>query len=387
MIMGAGIAAEFNPFHKGHSYIIEKARQSGDFVGAVMSGCFVQRGEPAVSDKLVRTKTALAGGADIVFELPAIYASGSADVFAFGCCDLLTKAGIFDKMVFGHEEDEPEHIEKVGILLSEEPPEFKALIKKYSATGLGFPAAREKAVRQLLELPDGVLSLPNNILAAEYIKYLHRMKSPVKPVGIRRIRDGFSASAARKALIANSRAEAVGCMSEDIAGIYFRELERGVVCADSFREEIRYEILRLGKSGLREICDVTEGLENKIYENCSFENTEGLVGSLKSKRYTAAKLRRCIMHILLGIKKEDAYPPKGVPYIRVLGVRREKRYILGELSERAQLPVVINVKKDMEHLDSFGRRCLEKDIFATDLYMLKSRKNTGADYTNGLIVL
>ena len=106
MKKGAAVIAEFNPFHRGHGYITEKAREKADFVGVVMSGSFVQRGEPALFDKFLRTRAALLNGADIVVELPVVYATGGADVFAYGGCDTVCKAGIFDSLVFGCESED-----------------------------------------------------------------------------------------------------------------------------------------------------------------------------------------------------------------------------------------------------------------------------------------
>ncbi len=394
---GVGIAAEFNPFHKGHKYIVEKAHEHGAFVGAVMSGCFVQRGEPAVYDKFVRTRAALLNGADMVLELPVIYATGAADVFGFGCCDVLTKAGIFDKMMFGCEADGLEHIKAVGELLSEEPERLRELIKAYSDEGLSFPGARERAVRGLIDLPAGLMSEPNNILAVEYVKSLKKLCSPIEPIGIKRIGRGYndvtgkgefsSAAAVRKALLSGEYEAARSAVPENVWDMYLTEIHKGTVSLNDFAEELRYIILKLGKERLGDICDVTEGLENKIYKGCGFSDTYELIESLKSKRYTMAKIRRAILHILLDVNKNEAYPPRKVPYIRVLGVKSEKRRLLGELAEKASVPVITNVKKDMEGLSESGRSCLMKDVFAADLYMLKTRHIKGADFTEGLIII
>lgn len=398
MDMGAGIAAEFNPFHSGHRYIVEKASHEGGFVGAVMSGCFVQRGEPAVFDKFLRTEAALRGGVDIVMELPVVYALGGADLFAYGSCRTLEKAGIFGSMVFGSESGNIDELKRAAEVLAFESTEFKSALEKYSAKGLSYPAARERAARECSCISEGILSMPNNILGVEYIKQLMLQGSEMRPVTVKRLGGGYndigsknggfcSAAAVRKFISEDNVEEIKKAVPKEMTNIYIEEAFKGYPTIEDYREEIRYIILKKGREGLTEICDITEGLENSIYRLCGFESIEGLIMGLKSKRYTMAKLRRAVVHILMDIRKEETYPPGEVPYIRVLGVRNDKKQLLGLIKEKASVPIVVNVKKDIEGLDERGRACILKDMFACDLYTVKKEKKISRDFTEGLITV
>ncbi len=398
----AAIAAEFNPLHNGHKYIMEQAKlkTGADFLGIVMSGNFTQRGEPAVFDKFLRTKAALLNGADIVLELPVIYATGGADIFARGCCEVLTGAGIFDFMVFGAEAENREDLKAAAEILVREPPAFKAALRENLKKGLSYPKARELALNSLLSIEDGVLSSPNNILAVEYIRQLKLLKSDLVPVGIKRkgagynddkiteAAEGFSSAAAvRKALAAGLYEEVRGAVPETVFSFYINNIEEkgsNLPSLNDFVEALRYLIIKKGPEGLREISDITEGLENKIYKNSGFESTEELTDALKSKRYTRTKLTRGLLHILLDIKKEDVLPPKPLPYIRVLGVKKEKKYLLRLLSEESNLPLIINTKKDIEKLPPYGKELFKKEMFASDLYNTKEK---ASDLTKGLIIV
>ncbi|MCD7778064.1 MAG: nucleotidyltransferase family protein [Clostridiales bacterium] len=396
MIRGAALAAEFNPLHNGHRYIMKQAeiKTGADFLGVVMSGNFTQRGEPAVFDKFLRTKTALLNGADIVLELPVVYATGAADIFAEGCCKTIESAGIFNYMVFGCEAKNTEILTAASDILTNEPTAFKTALKENSKKGLSFPKARELALCSLLSAESEVFSMPNNILAVEYIKQLKFLNSEVIPVGIKRLGADYrdeninscfsSASAVRKALGEKRTEEVSSAVPENVFSLYIEEIKKGSRCLNDYTEMLRYIILKTGAEGLKEICDITEGLENKIYKNSDFETAESLADRLKSKRYTRTKLTRGLLHILLDIKKEDVMPPKPLPYIRVLGVKKNKTQLLGLLSENAKVPVLINIKKDIEKLSPSGRTLFAKETFASDLYDLGKK---GDDFTKGLIIV
>lgn len=394
MKKGTAIIAEFNPFHNGHRYIIEKASEAADFVGIIMSGSFVQRGEPAVFDKFLRTRAALLNGADIVLELPVVYATGGADVFAYGGLDTVRRSGIFDSLTFGCECEDTSALEGISDILFNEPAEFKEIFRKYTDMGLSYPKAREKALCHIYGIKEGILSKPNNILGIEYMRAIRTLGADIEPRSIERIGCGYneeslrgeysSATAIRKALFSEQYDSIREAVPANLFNMYTDEIRKGVPNIEDYKDILKYIILSKGAEGLKYICDVTEGLENKIYSNSDFESIEELLNSIKSKRYTMTKLKRALLHILLDIKREDAYPPKPVPYIRVLGVRKEKRDLLSHLGESAEVPVIINVKKDIEALSEEGQRLLNKEIFATNIYNMKTK---GRDYTQGIIIV
>ncbi|MCD8089502.1 MAG: nucleotidyltransferase family protein [Clostridiales bacterium] len=396
MIKGTAVAAEFNPLHNGHKYIMKQAKikTGSDFAGVVMSGSFTQRGEPAAFDKFSRTKAALLNGADIVLELPVVYATGAADIFARGCCETIIKAGIFVSMVFGCETENMGNLEAAGEILACETDNFKLALRENSQKGFSYPKARELALCSVLSVDSETLSSPNNILAVEYIKQLKILNSDVVPVGIKRlgsdynderIYQGFSSAAAvRKALEENRTDEVKKAVPENVFSLYIEEMRKPLPTLNDFGEALRYLILKKGPDGLREISDITEGLENKIYKNSDFETVDGLIDSLKSKRYTRTKLIRGLLHILLDIKKSDVLPPKPLPYIRVLGVKNDKKHLLKDIREKSSLPVIINPKKDVERLSVQGKEMFEKEIFASNLYNIKEK---AVDFTKGLIII
>ncbi|MCC8014728.1 MAG: nucleotidyltransferase [Eubacterium sp.] len=393
---GVGIAAEFNPFHRGHKYIIEEAkkRTGCDFLGVVMSGSFCQRGEPAGFDKFLRSKAALLNGADIVIELPVIFASSAADAFAWGSVETIEKAGIFSHMAFGVEAESLKDLERAAEILSLEPEEFKAALKGFSSEGVSFPKARELALRQIFDFPEGIFNKPNNILALEYLKAIKVKNCSLTAVGIQRIGSEYndtefkgkfsSGAAVRRSIEEGLFEEVKAAVPESAYSLYKERFREKQPSLEDYREALRYLILRLKPEELEKICDITEGLENKIYKNADFESVEGLISALKSKRYTESKLKRALLHILLDIKKEDVFPLPQAPYIRVLGVKKEAKGLLPELKEKAKAPVIINVKKDAEGLDGNAKKILEKEIFSTGL---RDAKNKAFDFTEGLIVV
>lgn len=393
---GTAITAEFNPFHMGHKYIIEEAkrRTDCDFLGVVMSGSFCQRGEPAVFDKFLRTKAALLNGADIVIELPVIYATGAADIFAGGAVGVIAAANIFSHIAFGTEAKDIAQLAAAAEILADEPAEFKATLKKFVGEGLSYPKARELALCEVSALPQGILSQPNNILAAEYLKALRRLKSPIIPVAVPRKGGGYndesfsgkfsSAAAVRKAMGENNLDKLKAAVPESIYPYYEKAIKESAPTLETYAEVLRYLILKSKREDLSEISDITEGLENKIYQNADFENVNDLIAKLKSKRYTQTKLTRALLHILLDIKKQDVIPLPPPPYIRVLGIKKEKKEIISALVAAAKVPVIINVKKDSETLNEEAKNILRKEIFATGLRLAK---NKTLDLTEGLIVM
>jgi predicted nucleotidyltransferase len=196
-----GLITEYNPFHNGHKYHIEEARRitGADYVVAVMSGDFVQRGVPAIIDKYSRTRMALNNGVDLVLELPVCYATGSAEYFAHGAVAVLNALGVVDYLCFGSEAGEIELLQKATELIYSAPASFDDLLKAYLKEGLNYPAARQKALEAVTgslspdnNRPDDnnalikVFTEPNNILGIEYLKAIHDLSASMQPVTIRR---------------------------------------------------------------------------------------------------------------------------------------------------------------------------------------------------------
>lgn len=333
--MNLGIICEFNPFHKGHKYLIDCVKHNDDCVICAMSGNFVQRGEPAVYDKFQRAETAIKNGADLVIEIPTVYSTLSAQGFAKAGTVLLEATGICDGLAFGAECDDAEELLKLADRIKEKD----ALIKKELVKGLSYPAARQKAVSSPL------LELPNNILALEYLSI-----TKLKPIAVKRIGAGhdsndteYSASEIRRNIPLKDKASLLNC-------------EKAVL----------YKLRTMKAEDFAEIDDVSEGLENRIEDAVKkAESLEELYSLIKTKRYTHSRIRRIILRAFLGINKTDNAPQ----YIRVLAFNAKGKALLSEMKEKATLPIIIKYA-DAKAVGGEVLKGIEREFSFTDIYGL-----------------
>jgi predicted nucleotidyltransferase len=393
--MNVGIIAEYNPFHKGHALHINNTRAltNADSVIAVISGSFVQRGEPAILDKFERTRAALENGVDMVLELPVPYATGAADVFAYGAVDTLNKSGIVDMLSFGTEAGDIELFKDAANLLVNETTEFKALLHNELDNGTSYAAARQNALSQALGRDLDFLSKPNNILALEYLKSLLRLNSDIKPITIRREVNEYSskvmtgnvssAAAIRHSLKNGEWDIALSAVPHNTCDMLKKVAFGTMPDIDAYSEVLKYILLNKSPEYLAQIDEISEGLENRILANANLATVSEITDAVKSKRYTHSRVRRALLHILLDIKKEDADIENGVKYIRVLGFRRDKASLVSDLCERAKVPVVTNVKKAENEIGDL----LKKDIFATNMYYMPYSGEKNKDYTMPLVIV
>ncbi len=334
----AGIIAEFNPFHNGHRYIIETIKNTvADSVIAVMSGSFVQRGGPAVTDKWTRARAALDAGADLVLELPVVYSMNTAQRFSRGAVEILNACGIVDVLAFGSESGDTARLLRAARLIADEPPEVSRRIKELSALGMNYPAARKAAFEESAgcAIPDS----PNDILAVEYLRAIYETGSEIAAEAVRRIgtahdsenvSDGIaSASEIRRRLMAGESTE--GLLPDGGFPVYdASRLDAAVIG----------RIRECGTAYLSKINDVGEGLENRFVKAAMCADTvEALCAAVKSKRYTLSRIRRIAWSALLGLTRELCSAPPS--YIRVLGMSGSGRGLLREMKKTASLPVVI----------------------------------------------
>lgn len=334
--MITGIICEFNPFHQGHKYLIDKAKENADGVICVMSGNFVQRGEFAVYDKFTRAKAPLENGADLVLELPCAYSLMSAKGFAKYSGQILKKCKVADSITFGAECDDKSSLKKTA----EEIKEKDSLIKEKLKDGLSYPSARKAVINSDL------LDTPNNILAIEYISEIDLPFNVVKRIGQGHDSDDeiYSASAIRKTLDESEICTLKNC-------------ERAVLA----------KLRTMNSEDFLKIEDVSEGLENRIVEAVrSSSELEEIYNKIKTKRYTHSRIRRIILKAYLGITK---YYTQDVPYIRVLGFNSKGREILGEMAKKSSLPVISRYA-DIKKLDAFGKELFQLECRCTDLYNL-----------------
>lgn len=398
-----GIVAEYNPFHNGHNYQIERSREAigADGVIAVMSGNFVQRGMPAFVDKWTRTKMALESGVNLVIELPVYYATSSAEQFAEGAITLLDATGVVTHLSFGSESDDLDQMDRIASLLVEEPMAYKVSLRDYLSKGLSYPKARALAIEEALE-PLGKnnnINQSNMILGIEYLKAIKKIGSNITPFLVKRIGKNYhdeaidspfaSATAIRKAYFdSNGKFDFKSQIPESAAKI-IGAYKPQPLNISHFEKELLFILRRASRISLSEYREVNEGLDYKLkFLSNRITSYDELVNGLKSKRYTQTKIHRMLINILLGIEKKE-YNLSEIGYLRILGFDEIGRKIIHQMKTSATLPLITNVNKVSDHLKS--NPLLELDIKASDLYAMGQTeltdRNGARDHTEKVIIL
>ena len=384
-----GIITEYNPFHNGHLYHLEKAKEMTevDVVVAVMSGNFVQRGEPAILDKWRRAQIAVECGVDLVLELPFVFACNNAEYFAKGAIGILNGIGCVDDIVFGSETGDIDAIARGARFLSDESDTFKERLKVYTDKGLSYPAARAKAFAETSGEAGNLLNSPNDILAVEYLKQIYLTGSMIRPHAIKRLGQGYnsqntqtpfaSASAIRNfAMKSSDISEICNCLPfqsyVNLAGIQETIAER----QEKLCELITARILTADTEELSKIFSATEGIENRLKTSARLSHDmDELVGKIKSRRYTETRIRRLLMHTLMGFDKESAehIAAEKLLYTRVLAFSDKGSTLLRHIrkEECAEIPVVTNINKEIPASHP-ARALLKFDQRASDIYNLIS---------------
>ncbi|MBE3093156.1 MAG: nucleotidyltransferase [Chloroflexi bacterium] len=433
-----GIITEYNPFHNGHLYHLFKAKEitRADYVVAVMSGNFLQRGEPAIINKWVRTKMALNAGVDLIIELPFVFSTQDANGFAFGAVKLLDSLKIIDYLCFGCETDNLDTLYSISNFLHVEPQKYKELIVYYSKNGYEFPKARSQALCEYhrifgieglekistLELSK-LLKYPNNILALEYIKHLLNLKSKIKPIAIKRIGASYhqknikgkisSATSIRNEILNNLSSPKTdlfmlnGKIKSTIPPSGFSVLEselregRGPITIDSYRQSIFAILRRMSSDDISRIHGVTEGLENRIKKASLKSYTiEQLINAIKTRRYTRTKIQRIILHIMMNLSKNDIaiFNKYGPLYARVLGFSKKGKTLLRAIKKNSSTPLISKLSNYLRQIifEKNNRvrnrlvKMLDYDILATDIYVLGNKKaedrTARLDFTHKIVI-
>jgi len=364
----AGVIVEFNPIHNGHIEHLEETRRltNREHIVAVMSGNFVQRGEPALCDKWRRTKMALLAGVDIVIELPLPYVISGADYFARGSVGLLAATGVVDALCFGSESGNLPLLIEAGCALAFEPDEYKNALHQGLKKGLSFAAARGAGLGAVLDdVPEGFLTKPNNGLGMEYCKALWKMGMPMEVFTSYRAGGGPSATAIRKMVLRGDQwAESMPTYAVKILQDAISKKE--IANLDSYSDLFRYLLFT------QELC-MGEGLENRFRHYAKFHTRlPDLLDAVKTKRYTYTRLQRAVLGVILGAQAADMalYESAGGPgYIRVLGFRREAAGLLGQITKKASLPVITHGQA-MDNQVGVEAKMLAKELEAGDIYKM-----------------
>ena len=363
-----GIVAEYNPFHNGHRYHIEEARRvaCADRVVVIMSGSFVQRGEPACADKFKRAEWAIAGGADAVIELPDVFSLSCAERFASGAVRILSGTGIVDCICFGSETGDIEALKRLS-----ETERDSELFSAVIAEGVSYPRA--------MEASSGVSLSPNDILGVEYLRAVSKFAPRIEPYAIKRIGGGYgdtepdaefsSAMAIRNIFL---RYDTMSGMSpsdfdtlssslpENVLKDISEAIGNGVFPASDreLSDAILYRIRTMTKDEIASLPEVSEGLENLFDKYGAADDYHAMLSGIKSKRYTMARLKRISMCALLGIDSDlqnSAAENDEALYARVLAVKKGSEDLLADICEKATVPVIVRAS-DREYLPPLAAR-------------------------------
>ncbi len=374
-----GVIVEYNPLHNGHLYHLQQAKKitNADTTIAVMSGSFLQRGEPAIVDKWTRTNMALSQGIDLVVELPVIYSTQAADWFAFGSTSLLHHLKV-DHFVFGSEAGSIAPLHRIADVLLEEPPLLKKHLKESLSLGHSYPKAVSLSLQRYLEHEAFQLSKPNDILGLQYIYHLKKMNSPIAINTVKRHAAQYhdqdltsqtiaSATAIRKRIFTNKKIDDIEAVVPKSTFILFHQAchQNRINAWENFFNALKIIILGKDYQQLQEIHGMVEGFERRVKDLIIEADTfEAFVQLLKTKRYTMTKIQRTLLYILLDLtasKVKKIEVEKGPQYIRILGFTEKGRSYLNKIKHDLELPLITNIPRDKSPM-------LELDIAAANIY-------------------
>lgn len=423
-----GIIAEYNPFHNGHAYQIAHVKKNlhADYIVVAASGDYVQRGEPALLDKYTRARMALSSGADLVLELPVLWSTASAELFADAGISLFEKTGCVNGICFGAESGDLALLRRIADVLADEPTDLKASLKYNLKSGSTFPKAREAALLSYFSGSAGqdgalpvsaealasLLASPNNILALEYLKALRRRASSITPYLLKRegaayhetsILSGASAIPASASAIRHTLfADAAGACgnsadraSEDSADGILRHAmpqealailqdyraDFPLLCADDFSGILGYLLLSSSATQLARTADSSPEFANRMQNQLPYYTSfSSFASRLKSKEMTLTRINRILLHSILGITSSDYACGNAldkIPYLRILGFRKSAAPLLAALKASAAVPLITRSSQTLKLLSPDAMRVFEHDVFAGNLYLQMRNQKGG----------
>lgn len=393
-MQAVGIICEYNPFHRGHALHIARAREASGapYVICAMSGAFTQRGVPARHDKWTRARAALAGGADLVLELPVRFACAGAQEFAAGGVGLLSRLGVVSHLSFGCEAEALPMLGRAADALQRETPAFADALQTGLREGMSFPAARAAALLAAQPELESALSLPNAALALEYLQAL---PPEITPVPVPREGSGYhdseltrisSATAIRAAFERGDTQAALDAMP--VPQLFADAEARGDVCEeDALSQALIARLRTLSPQELAAVHGMDEGLEFRFIaaaQRCA--SRRKLIETVKTRRYTWARLSRLCACTLLGVTHEFALAHPAPEYARILGFRRSAAPLLRDIHERASIPVITKAA-DFDH----DHPLYALDVRAQDLWQLgctaPELRTGGRDFTTPPVIV
>jgi len=418
-----GLVVEYNPFHYGHLHHLHESIRliNPDYIVAVMSGNFCQRGEPAIVNKFARTRVALMNGVDLVLELPVVYATQDAGGFAIGSVGVLHKSGVVTDMVFGSESGDIDFLRKVANILVNQTPEFQEAFKKQLKLGYSYPNARKYALMDVLNGEVSKLSKSNDILGIEYVKSIIQYESSIEPHVIKRMGADYndeqfkgkfsSASAIRRSIKVGEFEHSKEALPPATYEVLYEEFSKGR--GPIFWEDLEFVIgmfRKLKREDFEKIYSFNEGLDLRFYEAARESgDLQRFVEMVKAKRFTYSRIRRAILHVLLDMDKEriEKSNALGPQYLRVLGFNSKGRELLKQIKKQSEVPIISTaslykqVLEDAQKQNMEGKRLwkidrelfiwqFERDILASDIYTFlypnKSLRSAGMDFEQPIMM-
>ena len=360
-----GIIAEYNPLHFGHLYQLKKAKElyKDSIIILITNSFFTQRGDISILDKRNKTKLALENNIDIVVELPFVFSTQSADIFAKGALAILNELKI-DTLIFGSESND---IDKLTTIAKTQLDNnnYDSLVKKYLDTGINYPTALNKAIKEISNLE---VTEPNDLLGISYIKEIIKNKYNITPISIKRIGSYHG----KKEINNISNATLIREKIKNNISIskYIPKEEENLliknISLDDYFPYLKYKILSSNDISIYQT--VEEGIENRIKKEINNSNSwEELVNNIKTKRYTYNKINRMLIHILASLTKEEAKNPK-IDYIKILGFNPRGQSYLNKIKKDINIPIIYSYKKNISKL-------LDIEFRAASIYYLIINKN------------
>lgn len=377
-----GVIAEYNPFHNGHLYQLSCIRRhlNPDLCVVTMSGDFVQRGEPAIASKWVRTRMALEAGVDLVVELPYLFAVARADIFAAGAVSVLHHLNV-SHLVFGSECGRIDPFFESLAIIEKNSGRYDELLMQAMEQGMSYPNAHAAAYRGISQSAAGIVDLtqPNNRLGFQYIKAIEDRNLPIKPVTFaRKETDHRATGFLRSSSVASARSIRThllggGQMTDlkDKVPPYVYALLEQEKKADRltdwerFYPYLKYRLLTASADELAQLYETEEGIEHRLLRTASrADSFHAFITQVKTKRYTWARLQRLAVHILTNTTKAEAKQPAAAgeaSYLRLLGMSTKGQAYLAQIRKKLTLPVISKIRKNRDPI-------LHLDIRAAQLY-------------------
>lgn len=354
-----GLIAEYNPFHNGHLYQINKIKEMypDSILIAVVSSSFTQRGDISILNKWSKTKIALENNIDIVLELPFVYATQGSDIFAKGAVSILEKMKI-DTLVFGTEADNLETLQLVADTQLNNP-NYNELVKKYLDKGLNYPTATNKAVQ---DLTGAKIDSPNDLLALSYIKQIILSKKEITPINIKRT-NAYHESNIKDNIASATTIRKLNLNNENITNLIpYSPNTLYKVSMNNYLPYLKYKVIT-DKPNLAKYQTVDEGIENRLINNIDTStNYEELISKIKTKRYTYNKISRMLLHILVGFTKEEDQNLE-INYIRTLGFSKKGQKYLNSIKKTLDVSIIVGYKKNISKI-------LDIELRAAEIYSL-----------------